>query len=693
MLDPKNTTIIILMAVIMYFIRERRLSHFHSHLHNVIHTSYLPPQTVHEKLKAHSKQFNKAEILQVTEGVYLAIGYALANSIIIEGETSLIIVDTMESLESARQARKDFEAITSPATHNKPVSTIIYTHYHPDHTFGTTAWIDQDQDILPTIMSHPRTLREMTRIFSIASSITQIRAMRQFGPLLHEYDQTHYHGHHGHSHDHDHFDFHSSIYAGNTENELNINSSIDFNDDSNGFSNVFENSGIGPFLLSGPKWSKSLHLPTKLLTKERTKLNIDGVEMELVHAPGETTDQIFIYLTKKRVLLPADNIYRAYPNVYAIRGTPTRDARDWTKSLDKMRSLQPPPQILVPCHTRPVYGEEEIQELLTVYRDGISYTHDQTIRYMNLGLTPDQMLPLIHQNMPKRLKDHPYLQEFYGTVDWSVRGIFHSYLGWFSGDAADLFPLTKTDLGNRLIELLQNDVDYLLNVIQEHVEKDENSNVDRNSCQWGLKLATELLHSTKLSEEQQKVARDLRIEALQCLASFMTSANGRNYYLTSALEEITGSTISIYDELKEFALNNMPMDHIIAMLRVRLRVERVPDGHQNMSVCHDFEESWYYMDIRDGVIEVFKGREDTDYEKMDDVTRSMIEEAHIDRTITREKCHNDASIVTLCTEQVFREAVMAIKTTPAMLYAAGKFKIIKGKITDMVQFRDMFEKK
>ena len=62
-----------------------------------------------------------------------------------------------------------------------------------------------------------------------------------------------------------------------------------------------------------------------------------------------------------------------------------------------------------------------------------------------MGLTADQMIPLIHENMPRRLKDHPHLQEFYGTIDWSVRGIFHSYLGWFSGDAADLFPLTKVE--------------------------------------------------------------------------------------------------------------------------------------------------------------------------------------------------------------------------------------------------------
>ena len=289
MIDPKNTTIVILMAVILYFIRERHLSNFNKSLHNVIHTSYLPPQTVHEKLRAHSTQFNKAEILKVTDGVWVAIGYALANSIIIEGDTSLIIVDTMESLESAEQARKDFMAMSSETTKNKPVSNIIYTHYHPDHTWGTTAWIDPDPEIIPTIMSHPRTLKEMTRIYGVASSIANIRGMRQFGPLLHEYDQTHYHeyDHHGGHHDH----FHQSLYRQNVggNGKVNINSTIDFNADDNEFSGVFENSGIGPFLLSGPKFTKSLRLPTKLLSGERTKLNIDGVEMEIVHAPGETT--------------------------------------------------------------------------------------------------------------------------------------------------------------------------------------------------------------------------------------------------------------------------------------------------------------------------------------------------------------------------------------------------------------------
>eukprot|EP01083_Nonionella_stella_P194682 717909_1 len=484
MLDLKNTTIVVLMAVIVYFIRERRLLHFNSSLHNVIHNSYLPPQQVHEKLKAHSSQFSKAEIIQVTDGVYVAIGYALANSIIIECENTLTVVDTMESLESAMQVRNDFIKITDASIHNKPVGTIIYTHYHPDHTMGTGAWIDPNSPISPTIISHERTLKEMSRILSVASSVGQIRGMRQFGPLLHEYDQTHFHHNEYHNHDTDmDNDWRSNIYKRN-----NITY---FNDKTNEFSNVFENSGIGPFLLHGPHFSKSLELPTQLLSKNQTIYNIDGVKMEIVHAPGETADQIFIYLPEKRVLLPADNIYRTYPNIYAIRGTPTRDARDWTRSLDKMRSLLPKPLYLVPSHTRPVYGENEIQQLLTVYRDGISYTHDQTIRYMNMGLTPDEMIPLIHKYMPKRLKDHPYLQEFYGTIDWSVRGIFHSYLGWFSGDAADLYPLSKVKSAKYLLRLMNGDYNKLLSIANKYIVE---NNGERDSCQYGLDLATKIYY-------------------------------------------------------------------------------------------------------------------------------------------------------------------------------------------------------
>lgn len=84
------------------------------------------------------------------------------------------------------------------------------------------------------------------------------------------------------------------------------------------------------------------------------------LKLELIHAPGETDDQIVIWLPQKKVLLPADNFYKSFPNLYAIRGTAYRDVPRWINSLDNMRMLKP--EYLVPSHTRPVVGAKKIYE-------------------------------------------------------------------------------------------------------------------------------------------------------------------------------------------------------------------------------------------------------------------------------------------------------------------------------------------
>ncbi len=90
-----------------------------------------------------------------------------------------------------------------------------------------------------------------------------------------------------------------------------------------------------------------------------------------------------------------------------------------------MRALRP--AYLVPSHTRPLQGEQEIASALTDYRDAIQFVHDQTIRGINRGLTPDELATRIE--LPPHLASSPYLKPFYGTVEWSVRAIFDGYRG------------------------------------------------------------------------------------------------------------------------------------------------------------------------------------------------------------------------------------------------------------------------
>ena len=61
----------------------------------------------------------------------MAIGYALGNSIMIEGEKGIVIVDVTESYESGLEVFRAFRNITK-----KPVTDIIYTHNHADHCYG-----------------------------------------------------------------------------------------------------------------------------------------------------------------------------------------------------------------------------------------------------------------------------------------------------------------------------------------------------------------------------------------------------------------------------------------------------------------------------------------------------------------------------------------------------------------------------
>ena len=42
-------------------------------------------------------------------------------------------------------------------------------------------------------------------------------------------------------------------------------------------------------------------------------------------------------------------------------------------------------EILVPQHGRPLIGKEIIRDTMIVYRDGIQFVHDQTVRLMNKG--------------------------------------------------------------------------------------------------------------------------------------------------------------------------------------------------------------------------------------------------------------------------------------------------------------------
>jgi alkyl sulfatase BDS1-like metallo-beta-lactamase superfamily hydrolase len=311
-----------------------------------------------------------------------------------------------------------------------------------------------------------------------------------------------------------------------------------------------------------------------------------------VHAPGETPDQIFVWLPDKKVLLPGDNFYKSFPNLYAIRGTAYRDVMDWVESLDKMRALHP--EYLVPSHTRPISGADEIQATLTDYRDAIQFVHDQTVRAMNQGLTPDEIVQRVR--LPDHLASRPYLQEYYGTVEWSVRSIFTGYLGWFSGDAADLFPLDARNRAEKIAELAGG---------REPLLERARAALADGESQWALELAGAVIELDGGDEE----ARAIRAAALRALAAAQVSANGRHYYLTQAME--AEGTLEVVPPDASTAppelLKGFPIENFMRSLPVNLDADKSRDADIAVGFRFTDTDERFTVRVRRGVAEVQAG--------------------------------------------------------------------------------------
>lgn len=480
-----------------------------------------------EELINHSEEFNEPKIIKVVEGVHVAVGFGLANSILIEGENGNIIVDCMESNETAEKVKSAFNKIN-----NKPVKAIIYTHNHADHIFGAGVMAGDDD---PDIYSHELTNYYIDRLLNVVRPVIEKRSYRMFGNLL------------------------------DAESHVNC--------------------GIGPYLDAKENTSRSLLRPT-ITFKDTFETEIEGVKIHLAHVPGETDDQLYVWLPEKKVLLPGDNIYKAFPNLYTIRGTPYRDVKKWASSLDKMRYLKP--EYLVPSHTQPIRGAEKIEKILMDYADGVRFVHDQTIRYMNLGLMPDEIVEKVI--LPDHLSESPYLKEFYGRVDWSVKNIFNGYMGWFDGNASTLLPLAPNEKAKKIAALAGGN-DELFAKAKNALEKKE--------FQWALELTDYLIRLAHNLEE----VNNIRYECLIGLGEQQSNPNARNYFLSQALE-LKGKDLALGIAGSQGVIESIPLAAIFNSVAVNMIPEK-SIGYNKKALFHftDLNEDWT-LHIRNGIVEV-----------------------------------------------------------------------------------------
>jgi alkyl sulfatase BDS1-like metallo-beta-lactamase superfamily hydrolase len=479
-----------------------------------VYANELIPETVpvNPVLEEKYEEFFPPAVIQVTDGVYVARGYNRDNPTLIEGVNGLIVIDPGESIPAAQTVKAAFNTHLDNIFDKKPVKAIIYTHHHDCHIHGASVFADEKTEII----AHENLMKALFN------------------------------------------EWYGQIYPSRVEGGIKM-TGIMFKNNPKWYAG---------YVLTGPNiLGPSGFLPPTTTVKDELKKVIAGVEFNLISAPAESQDVIVVWLPGKKVLIQIGIMYEAFPALVTMRGSGQRNPLDYVNSLKLCRSLNP--EYLITLHgPNPVTaGEENIRQYLTNFSDAIQFMHDQTVYYLNLGLTPGEMMDLIE--LPPHLAASPYLQETYGSKDWNIYHIFRYYRGYYTGEIRDLFPQSPLSEAQMSAELAGG-VDAL-------ADKAESARLADN-LEWALRLSDDVL----LLEPDHPLAFETKKAALLTLAENTMNSQARNellseYLIMTGQVQVPwpfGKPKAIYALMDPNAVQLMPMSTLHRIMSVSLNATK-----------------------------------------------------------------------------------------------------------------------
>jgi len=470
---------------------------------------------------------------KVTDRVYCQLGSCLGNSTMVLGEQGMIVVDTGDCVQQSAEQLEDFRTVT-----DRPVSALIYTHSH--YALGSRTYVPAGQDDALPIYAHKDLMQVMSRALGDLAPFLTRRVAMQFGMFL----------------------------------------PADGPDS-------MPNQGLGEtfFPLDRYQPQPGFVRPNRWLDDGQSE-RIDGVPFQFWHHAGDTDDTLLTWMPDDGVVI--NNI--AWPvmfNIYTLRGEMFRNPARLLPGLDKILELQP--RHLVGVHGVPISGEDEVRRAVTEYRDCIQFTYDQTVRGINRGMSPDELVRFVQ--LPKALAEGRLTGQYYGELPYYVRQIYTGLVGWFGSDTVELHRLPEQESAQRWCALAGGTGAVLAQARQALANKE---------YQWAAELATQALRAGACDAE----ARQTKADALRAMGQVTTASNTRSWYLTQAreLEGLVDTRQPPIRFVTAATVRQMPVATYVNAMRFRVDPALSAEGSRCVHLSIDAAD--FTLNLRNGVVAV-----------------------------------------------------------------------------------------
>ena len=427
------------------------------------------PATVNPSLWRHARLNAQIGLFKVTDGIYQLRGFDIANITLIEGKTGWIVVDALTCRETAAAAL----AFARQHLGNRPVSALVFTHSHVDHFGGALGVISPDevaQRKVP-VVAPAGFMDEATSENVMVGTAMGRRSYYQFGRNLP----------------------HSA--TGNVD------------------------TGLGKNVAYG---SFGILQPNTIVDQPNQELTLDGVRFVFHNVPGaEAPAELSFNIPALKAYGGAENLAQTMHNLLPVRGAKVRDALRWSGYMQQALDELGDGEVYFGQHNWPIWGHERITTFIKAHRDVYKYLHDQTVRLINAGLTPDEIAEQV--TLPKSLAPQFGARGYYGDVRHNVRAVYQFYLGAYDGNPAHLNRLAPQDMAKHYVELLGGS-DKLVAAAQ--------TAYDKGDYRW----AVELLNHAVFGAPQNAQAKELLAATYEQLGYSSEASTWRNSYLTAADE-------------------------------------------------------------------------------------------------------------------------------------------------------------